>query len=174
MNSRKALILRFLCTKSRAIFGARSAKTWRTKLRKALFLRFPCTKSQAIFGARPPRTWCTNPRKPLFLRSLCTKSQARFGSRPPRTWCTNSRKPLILRFLCTKSQIRFAPQPAMLAPGSPRSHILPSGHANTGTLDPEDVVPGDERIRVCGAGSTTSGPPPAPWPRKTWCSATKE
>ena len=120
MNSRKALILRLLCTKSRAIFGARSAKTWRTKLRKALFLRFPCTKSQAIFGARPPRTWCTN-----------------------------SRKPLILRFLCTKSQIRFAPQPAMLAPGSPRSHIPPSGHANTGTLDPEDVVPGDERIRVC-------------------------
>ena len=128
MNSRKALFLRLLCTKSRAIFGARSAKTWRTKLRKALFLRFPCTKSQAIFGARPPRTWCTN-----------------------------SRKPLILRFLCTKSQIRFAPQPAMLAPGSPRSHIPPSGHANTGTLDPEDVVPGDEGIRVCGERRTTSG-----------------
>lgn len=89
MNSRKALFLRLLCTKSRAIFGARSAKTWRTKLRKALFLRFPCTKSQAIFGARP----------------------------------------------------------VMLAPDSPRSHIPPSGHANTGTLDPEDVVPGDERIR---------------------------
>ena len=43
---------------------------------------------------------------------------------------------LIFRSLCTKFQIRFAPQPAMLAPGSPRSHIPPSGHANTGAVFP--------------------------------------
>ena len=43
-----------------------------------------------------------------------------------------------------------------------------------GALAPEDVVLGDEGIRVCGERRTTSGPLPVPWPRKTWCSATKE
>ena len=41
-------------------------------------------------------------------------------------------------------------------------------------MAPEDVVLGDEGIRVCRERRTTSGPPPAPWPRKTWCSVTKE
>ena len=101
--------------------------------------------------------------------------------------------------------------PTKLAPGSPQSHIPPSGHANTdavfpargrlswrlalrkafvfrqatptpaafsrpavGALDPEDVVLGNERIMDCGEWRTTSAPPSAPWPRKTWCPATKE
>ena len=38
---------------------------------------------------------------------------------------------------------------AKLAPGSSQSLCLPSGHANTGALASEDVVPGDEGIRVC-------------------------
>ena len=43
-----------------------------------------------------------------------------------------------------------------------------------GALGPEDVVLGDERIRASGEWRTTSASPSAPWPRKTWCPATKE
>ena len=133
---RKALFLRYLCTKFQAIFGAGPAGTWCTNPRKALFFRSLCTKSQDIFGAGPAGTWCTNSRKALFFRSRCTKFQARFDIRAAGTWCTKPRKPLFFRSLCTKSQIRFAPQPAMLAPGSSQSHIPPSGHANTDAVFP--------------------------------------
>ena len=43
-----------------------------------------------------------------------------------------------------------------------------------GALGPKDVVLDDERTRVCGERSTTSGTPAAPWAPKTWCSTTKE
>ena len=49
-------------------------------------------------------------------------------------------------------------------------HVRPA----VGALAPEGVVLDDERIRDCGEGRTTSGPPSAPWTRKTWCLATKE
>ena len=255
---RKTLFLRFLCTKSQVIFGAGPAKTWCTNSRKPLFLRLLCTKSQirfasqpaklapgssqshippsghantgAVYSARGRLSWRLAPREAIFHRQA-TPTPAPFSRRVAGhvgAWLPA--KPL--SSVRPRQHRRRLPDawPTKLAPGSPQSHIPPSGHANTGavfpargrpcwrlaprkafvfrqatptpapfsrrvavqvgawfsakpystvrprqhgpdipawrhhcwhrpavgTLDPEDVVLGDERIRDCGEGRTTS------------------
>ena len=80
-----------------------TGRTWCKDSRKALFLRFLCTKSSALSHALQLRTWCKDSRKALLLRFLCTKSSALSHALQLRTWCKDSRKALLLRFLCTKS-----------------------------------------------------------------------
>ena len=121
---RNPLFLRFLCTKSLALFGAPTLRTWCKDSRKTLFLRFLCTKSLALFGAPTLRTWCKDSRKTLFLRFLCTKSLALFGASTLRTWCKDSRKNLFLRFLCTKSPAQDEPPPLLTWCSIPRNPLF--------------------------------------------------
>ena len=88
-------------------------RTWCKDSRKTLFLRFLCTKSLALFGAPTPWAWCKDSRKTLFLRFLCTKSLVFFGASTLRTWCKDSRKTLFLRFSCTKSPAQDEPPPLL-------------------------------------------------------------
>lgn len=85
-DSRKTLFLRFLCTKSLALFEAPTPWAWCKDSRKTLFFRFLCTKFLALFGASTPWTWCKDSRKTLFLRFSCTKSPAQDESPPLLTW----------------------------------------------------------------------------------------
>ena len=86
-NSRKALLLRSLCTKSQARFAPWPAGTWCTKPRKALFLRSLCTKFQAIFGAGPAGLGARIPAKPCASVSFAPSLRPVSASRPPGSFC---------------------------------------------------------------------------------------
>ena len=64
--------------------------------------------------------------------------------------------------------------PAKLASGSSQSLCLPSGHANTGAVFPAWGRPSWRLAPREAIFHRRATPTPAPWPRKTWCSATKE
>ena len=122
-----------------------SRPCWRLAPREAIFHR-RATPTPAPW---PRKTWCS-----------VTKEQGFAGSdapRPPRRWRLGPGR-------------RGARRRRNKALRGAAHHVRPAA----GALAPEDVVLGDEGIRVCGERRTTSDPLPAPWPQKTWCSATKE
>ena len=144
---------------------------------QSLCLPLGHANTDAVFPALGRPCWRLAPRKAIFHRQA-TPTPTPFSRRvADQVGAWFSAKPL--SSVRPRQHRRRFPGawPTKLAPGSPQSHIPPSGHANTGAvgaLAPEGVVLDDERIRDCGEWRTTSGPPSAPWIRKTWCSATKE
>ena len=154
--------------------AAPPARAWCTKPRKTLFLRFLCTKSQARFGAGSAGTWCTKPRK--ALSSVPFAPSFRFVSPRSRPCWRLAPREAIFHRRATPTWSRYSRLAASLL-ASPRRRRLGSGRRgarrrrnkglrgaahhvrpNTGALDPEDVVLGDERIRDCGERRTTSSP----------------
>ena len=96
-----------------------------------------------------PKTWCP-----------ATKEQGIAGREAPRP-ARRRRLRLERRGACRRRNKGLQ---------GAKHHVWPAD----GAMGPEDVVPGDERTRACGEGSTTPGRRSAHPARKTWCSATKE
>ena len=165
-----------------AVFPARGRPSWRLAPREAIFHR-QVTPTPAPFsrrGADQVGAWL--PAKPYS-----TVRPRQHRRRLPGTWpaklASGSSQSLCLPSGHANTGGVFPARRWRLGPGRrgawQRKNNGLRGVAHhvrsaVGALAPEDVVLGDEGIRDCGSGRTTSGPPPAPWPRKTWCPATKE